>query len=160
MSQLNTFQSCLIQYAGFTGATGGVVPIVEPGYKLAGTFSIDIPTTQVDIAVPATAKNIVVLGRDIDITAGAIGVFIVSGSNSFGADITPSAITNQQVLMQAYSPNSLTWVGSSNVGAINDVTEAKTEMLAGTLLAPLLGVTVSCTGGGDLTDGVVIVMYQ
>lgn len=165
----NTFQTSLIKYAGFTGSTGGmVIPmIVSPsasgiGIKLAGYAAIDSSVTQIDIPVPLSARTIVVMARDLDLTAAnSIGIYIVSVANSFGVDIAPPTDTNnQQVLCQSYSADGATWVGAMNVGKINGLTEGKTEMLAGKLLSPLQGVTIAAVGGGDLTDGEVWVLYQ
>lgn len=160
---LNYFQTSLIEYAGFTGSTGGtVVPDFPTGYTLAGSATITGATGQIDIPVPSTAKNIVIMAKDLDLTAGSIACFVASSVGSFGVDIIPSGstpFTDQQVLTQIYSPNGLTWVGVMNIGKINTTTEGKTEMLGGTLLAPLLGVIIS-NPSSDFTAGQIWVLYQ
>lgn len=166
MTSRNTFQDSLIKYAGYTGATGSsVVPIYPAGvggYALAGTYAINSLIDNIEIPVPSTARSILVLGKDIDISAGSISIFLVdSTSGGFGVEITPDALTNQQVVLQAFTPttNGLTWVGSCDIGATNGLTEAKTEMLAGTLLTNIVKVQFQ-TASGDFSDGDFWVMYQ
>lgn len=164
MTTRNTFQDSLIRYAGYTGATGSTV-VPAPGlggYTVAGTFSISAPIDLIDISVPSTAKSILVLGKDIDITAGSISVFLVdTTSGGFGVEITPTSVTNQQVVLQAFTPttNGLVWVGDCNMGEINTGTEAKTEMVSGTLLTKIDKIQFS-TVSGDFTAGAFWVLYQ
>lgn len=159
----NTFQESLITYAGFTGMTGGIYAptVLAPGaakMTLAGSATITGVTGQIDIALPASATEITVIMRNMA-SSGTIGVFIVAAGNNFGVDITPSSASNQQFYLTAMSPNSLTWVGTASVGPINTTTEGKTEMLAGVLLTPLLGVSVAAGGGGDFSAGSIWVFY-
>lgn len=161
----NTFQSSLVQYAGFTGTTGGIyIPTQVAGgaggLQLAGTTGIGLTDT-VEIAVPSTAKSVVVMVRDLDLVAGSISVFLESASAGFGAEITPPPgdEANNQVLVQAYSADSIVWVGSMEVGLVNGTTDAKTEMMAGSCLSPITKVVLKNVSS-DFSAGTIWVFWQ
>ena len=162
---LNTFQQSLISYAGFTGTTGGAyVPTqLAPGaakMTLAQTVTIQNLTEQIDIVVPATATEVVITMRNMLVTAGSIGLYLVSAGNSFGADITPANVAvAQQIYFTSNSPNSLGWVGTMHLGPLNSGADTKVEMVAGNLLTPLIGVTILAVGGGQFSQGVISVFY-
>lgn len=156
MSTLNPFQQASEIYLGITG--GGPITF-PPQLIVAGTFQVSTPTSSIPIAVPSTAKNIVVIGNSVSISGSSFGVFIADNVGSFGVDIVPSTTSNQRMMVSSYSWNSSTWVGTMNVGGINGITESKSEMLAGTLLTALQGVIILCVGG-DFTAGSFAVLYQ
>lgn len=164
----NTFQDSLIQYAGYTGSTGGsVIPtpggLTSGGLKLAGSININGATASAEIVVPNTAKQIVVICNKFDLSSGStsLGVFLegLNPSDAIGVDIDPLSSTDQEFIFQAFSPNSQRWVGSLTMGGINGTDEAKTEMCGGTLLIPVTKVTLG-TFNGDILDGNIDVLYS
>ena len=147
----NTFEICVDTYGGATGGGGG-------GYIAGATASVVGATAFVSLPVPSTAKLIIATGNGITATGANIGIYIQDGLTGFGADVALPIGSPAAVAMQAFSPDSQTFVGFFSVGETYG-DPAQTDMIAGTLLQPVLDVQI---GGiaGDLTAGDFQVYYQ
>lgn len=94
MTSFNTFQNSLLQYAGYTGSTGGVIPIPQGGGG-AGTTQISTtvssPVSFEIFPIPPNTKFIYFSGINIGFSINTIAllqfginnIFTTSGYSSF-----------------------------------------------------------------------------
>lgn len=161
--QLNSFQQSLTLYAGYTGTTGGVVPVSSGGgIQLAGTLTVSTATNLVEFPVPATAKNIVITAQSFTHTGSLVEVAISSAVDSIDLDIAPIDLTDNDLTCQAFSPNGLTWCGETRVGQqppLSGPDSTIGESISGTLTAPVASASFSSVDG-DITAGVISIFYQ
>lgn len=163
----NTFQSSLVQYAGFTGTTGGIyIPTQVAGgaggLQLAGTLTVSSPTNLIEFPIPTTAKNVIITAASFTHTGTQVGVFIGNNTGTIGLDIQPAGTTDNDLLCQSYSPDGKTWCGEVRVGKqppSSGPDGTIGETISGTLLLPATKALMTSVDG-NITAGIVSIFYQ